>query len=374
MDNILTELEQKIHGCFRTYLPEINKNELAGNLLETGSGEDKYKKMYVRLDTISNVVAQLQHDDEVPYSVWKNNAYIKDADGNWQQVMKTLPDGSQKPAKWGEHLMGYMTDEVGRLANGRDVVKILENSGNPVSGNRQLQLSGNVMKEMMSGLPEGVAYDLTYAAVIRRNAGKLRALAGNAGGLENNVGIKGICNSLDALAELTEKTWRNAQEVRAVNRAAKNLATRIYAYLEEKSLDKNWNKTRGELRDELMRQLKVMSPELSEIWVKRKAVAENSIKNIEDKRELLNKYFFQESGKGNTTYRKIMAAWDESNEEGSISEIKDINLAPSGETKIEWVRQHCDLLRTLEQDFSKTKPFEALVALSFRSLSFVVSA
>ena len=47
------------------------------------------------------------------------------------------------------------------------------------------------------------------------------------------------------------------------------------------------------------------------------------------------------------------------------SEIKDINLAPSGETKIEWVRQHCDLLRTLYEEFEKTKPFAGKkVALS----------
>lgn len=39
------------------------------------------------------------------------------------------------------------------------------------------------------------------------------------------------------------------------------------------------------------------------------------------------------------------------------SEIRDINLAPSGELKIAWVKDHCDLLRTLEEDFSKTKPF-----------------
>lgn len=39
------------------------------------------------------------------------------------------------------------------------------------------------------------------------------------------------------------------------------------------------------------------------------------------------------------------------------SEIKDINLAPSGEEKIEWVRRHCDLLRTLYAEFEKTKPF-----------------
>ena len=39
------------------------------------------------------------------------------------------------------------------------------------------------------------------------------------------------------------------------------------------------------------------------------------------------------------------------------SEIRDINLAPSGARKIEWVRRNCDLLRTLEEEFSKTKPF-----------------
>ena len=47
------------------------------------------------------------------------------------------------------------------------------------------------------------------------------------------------------------------------------------------------------------------------------------------------------------------------------SEIRDINLAPSGETKIEWVRQHCDLLRMLYGEFEKTKPFAGKkVALS----------
>lgn len=47
------------------------------------------------------------------------------------------------------------------------------------------------------------------------------------------------------------------------------------------------------------------------------------------------------------------------------SEIKDINLAPSGALKIAWVKNHCDLLRTLEEEFSKTRPFENItVALS----------
>ena len=34
--------------------------------------------------------------------------------------------------------------------------------------------------------------------------------------------------------------------------------------------------------------------------------------------------------------------------------IRDINLAESGERKIEWVKRNCDLLRTLEEEFSQT--------------------
>lgn len=46
-------------------------------------------------------------------------------------------------------------------------------------------------------------------------------------------------------------------------------------------------------------------------------------------------------------------------------EIRDINLAPSGEHKIEWVRKNCPLLRSLEEDFSKEKPFAGVrIALS----------
>ena len=45
--------------------------------------------------------------------------------------------------------------------------------------------------------------------------------------------------------------------------------------------------------------------------------------------------------------------------------IRDINLAESGERKIEWVKRNCDLLRTLEKEFSETKPFAGKkVALS----------
>lgn len=39
------------------------------------------------------------------------------------------------------------------------------------------------------------------------------------------------------------------------------------------------------------------------------------------------------------------------------SEIRDINLANAGDRKIEWVKRNCDLLRTLEQEFSESKPF-----------------
>lgn len=40
-----------------------------------------------------------------------------------------------------------------------------------------------------------------------------------------------------------------------------------------------------------------------------------------------------------------------------MSQIRDIALAPSGAHKIEWVRRNCPLLRSLEEDFTKTKPF-----------------
>lgn len=48
-----------------------------------------------------------------------------------------------------------------------------------------------------------------------------------------------------------------------------------------------------------------------------------------------------------------------------MSEIRDINLAPSGERKIEWVKSNMPLLRSLEERFSKELPFKGLrVALS----------
>ena len=49
----------------------------------------------------------------------------------------------------------------------------------------------------------------------------------------------------------------------------------------------------------------------------------------------------------------------------TMSSIRDINLAPSGALKIDWVRKNCPLLRSLEEDFSKTKPFAGIrIALS----------
>jgi adenosylhomocysteinase len=48
-----------------------------------------------------------------------------------------------------------------------------------------------------------------------------------------------------------------------------------------------------------------------------------------------------------------------------MSEIKDVNLAPSGEKKIEWARRNMPLLRGIEAELSKTRPFEGLrIALS----------
>ena len=48
-----------------------------------------------------------------------------------------------------------------------------------------------------------------------------------------------------------------------------------------------------------------------------------------------------------------------------MSMIRNIDLAPSGEKKIEWVRRNCPLLRSLEEDFRETRPFAGKrVALS----------
>lgn len=47
------------------------------------------------------------------------------------------------------------------------------------------------------------------------------------------------------------------------------------------------------------------------------------------------------------------------------SEIRDINLWPDGQLKIEWVRHHMPLLNGLEEEFSREKPFKGLkIALS----------
>ena len=48
-----------------------------------------------------------------------------------------------------------------------------------------------------------------------------------------------------------------------------------------------------------------------------------------------------------------------------MSIIRNISLAPSGENKIEWVKRNCPLLRSLEEEFSVTKPFSGKrIALS----------
>ncbi len=48
-----------------------------------------------------------------------------------------------------------------------------------------------------------------------------------------------------------------------------------------------------------------------------------------------------------------------------MSQIRNIDLAPSGAHKIEWVRRNCPLLRSLEEDFTRERPFDGKrVALS----------
>lgn len=43
-----------------------------------------------------------------------------------------------------------------------------------------------------------------------------------------------------------------------------------------------------------------------------------------------------------------------------MSIIKDINLAPEGEKKIEWVKKHMPVLREIEEEFVKSKPFDGI--------------
>ncbi len=43
-----------------------------------------------------------------------------------------------------------------------------------------------------------------------------------------------------------------------------------------------------------------------------------------------------------------------------MSSIRDISLAPSGAHKIDWVKKNCPLLRSLEEDFKKERPFDGI--------------
>ena len=48
-----------------------------------------------------------------------------------------------------------------------------------------------------------------------------------------------------------------------------------------------------------------------------------------------------------------------------MTQIRDVALAPSGHQKTDWVRRNMPLLRGLEEEFTKEKPFAGLrVALS----------
>ncbi len=48
-----------------------------------------------------------------------------------------------------------------------------------------------------------------------------------------------------------------------------------------------------------------------------------------------------------------------------MSDIRDISLAPSGETKIRWVERNMPVLSSIGKEFAKTRPFEGLkIALS----------
>ena len=43
-----------------------------------------------------------------------------------------------------------------------------------------------------------------------------------------------------------------------------------------------------------------------------------------------------------------------------MSEIRDISLAPAGEKKIAWAARYMPLLRDIEEEFKREKPFKGL--------------
>ena len=46
-------------------------------------------------------------------------------------------------------------------------------------------------------------------------------------------------------------------------------------------------------------------------------------------------------------------------------QIRNLDLAPAGRLKIDWVKKNCPLLRSLEEEFTRTQPFQGIrVALS----------
>ena len=51
-------------------------------------------------------------------------------------------------------------------------------------------------------------------------------------------------------------------------------------------------------------------------------------------------------------------------------EIRDISLAPQGHQKIAWVRDHMPLLRGLEEEFAKTKPFAGVTQRNRTALPY----
>ena len=49
-------------------------------------------------------------------------------------------------------------------------------------------------------------------------------------------------------------------------------------------------------------------------------------------------------------------------------QVRDLSLAPSGHRKIQWVRDNMPLLRGLEDEFIKTRPFEGIKTVSYTHL------
>ena len=254
------------------------------------------------------------------------NVRRRNAQGQWENVEKILPAGTTVNVNWGDHFKQYMQEVIEReTANaGIDIENIDMLTFNNISGARKYELSIRTKLELMNNLPEGTVIDERFAAALRTEAGALRGMAEDLGGPDNNTGLMNIISSLDSLSEMTHKSYLNSETSGVVCSGVKDLSMQIYNYLENRSLNKKWLTEKGVVRDELTRVLKGLSPEMSEVWEKRKDIVSRNAETLQGKKDALITFFKDQSAKGTDTLKKIVAAAENGDKEGRIDRISQV--------------------------------------------------